>query len=121
MQNPEPSLAVSYSYPLFLTNPAPVLSSVEGTVVFDPARSNEFFNVPVVLNGSSFSTESSVWISSPCDTIGFRRVFATRFSPTVLLAFVQVQCAGKYEIQVRSPQPGGGRSETKSLVVAQPN
>ena len=121
VQNPEPSLAVSYSYPLFLTNPVPVLSSVEGTVAFDPARSTEFVSVPVVLNGSSFSTESSVWISSPCDTIGFRRVFATRFSPTVILAFVQVHCSGSYEIQVRSPQPGGGMSETKSLVVAQPN
>ena len=40
VHNPEPSLAVSYAYPLFLTNPMPVLSSIEGSITFDPARSN---------------------------------------------------------------------------------
>ncbi len=121
VHNPEPSLAVSYAYPLFLTNPMPVLSSIEGSITFDPARSNEFTNVPIILNGSSFSKETTVWVSSPCTASGFRRVSTIRFSPTTLLATVSVQCGGIYQVQVRSNQPGGGVSATKSLIVAQVN
>lgn len=130
--NPDPTVGPSFALPLTLTNPVPVLTSVSGTVAYDPGQAGADQPAPVLLNGSGFVTNSTVWASLPCDALGFRLLpnitvpsgetvpaeYATRrLSPNTLTATVNLGCAGNYQFQVRSPQPGGGTSATVVLTV----
>ncbi len=126
-RNPEPSLAPSFGFPLVLTSPKPVLSSLTGTVTFSPARTNEIQTVPVLFDGGNFVEDSVAWAAAPCDTdladeiddMGlFKALDTTRLTPERMLVLLRVGCAGTYLLQIRSPQPGGGVSETLTLTVA---
>jgi hypothetical protein len=130
--NPEPSVGPSFAIPLTLTNPLPVLSSVTGTPAYDPGQAGQEQPAPVSLLGSNFAENSTAWVSLPCDALGFRKLpnltvpsgetlppeYETRrLSPGTITATVNLECAGDYSFQVRSPQPGGGISATVILSV----
>jgi hypothetical protein len=116
--NPPPTLAPSDALPLFVSNPVPVISGLNtGPISYNP-NSGETILFPVIINGSNFSADSVAWVNPPCDTLGFRRAQATtRNSSTQITATIPIRCVGGYQIQVRSPQPGGGTSNTVTLSV----
>ena len=125
VRNPEPTLDDSFAVPFTLVTPRPVLTSVNGTATF-ARRFGEVQEVPLLFNGSDFSPDSLVWASAPCDTNltddiddanTFKSLSTTRLTDKVLLAGLRVACAGTYTVQVRSPQPGGGVSNSLNVLV----
>jgi hypothetical protein len=118
--NPQPNLAPSNAAALFVVNPVPVITSVDaGNVVWNPnTPPNASFNQPVVIVGSNFSPNATVWVNPPCDALGFRKALSTvRNSSTQVIATIPIRCAGPYMLEVENPQPGGGLSAPVSLVV----
>jgi len=119
--NPTPTLGPSDSLALFVSNPMPVLTSINaGPLTYIPQTNVQTTTVlvPVILNGMNFSASSIAWVNPPCDTNGFRRAqTTTRVSATQIIATIALNCAGTYQIQVQSPQPGGGTSNTLPLNV----
>jgi hypothetical protein len=132
VSNPDPSAGPSFSAPLTLTNPIPVLTTVSGSVAYDPGQSGSDQPAPLLLLGSNFAPNSTAWVDLPCDASGFLKLpnltvpsgetlppeYETRrLGPGTMTATVNLQCAGDYSFQVRSPQPGGGTSATVVLTV----
>jgi hypothetical protein len=118
--NPQPNLAPSNAIPLFVTNPIPVITAIDGgSVAWNPnSPLNDFFNQPVVVTGTNFSPNAVAWVNLPCDSLGFRKAASTiRNSSTQIVATVPIRCAGTYSIEVQNPQPGGGLSAPAPLVV----
>jgi len=118
--NPQPNLAPSNAAPLFITNPAPAITSLDaGHVTWNPnTPANDFFNQPVVITGTNFSPSAVAWVNLPCDSLGFRKALSTvRNSSTQIIATIPIRCAGTYQIEVENPQPGGGLSAPVPLVV----
>jgi len=118
--NPQPNLAPSNAAPLFITNPAPAITSLDaGHVTWNPnTPANAFFNQPVVITGTNFSPSAVAWVNLPCDSLGFRKALSTvRNSSTQIIATIPIRCAGTYQIEVENPQPGGGLSAPVPLVV----
>jgi hypothetical protein len=120
VRNPAPALGTSDAIPLFVSNPVPVITSVRaGPVTYQPSQPGETLWLNVVINGTEFSADSVAWVSLPCDTLGFRRAQTTqRTSSTQVIATIPIRCAGTYSLQIRTPQPGGGSSNTATLSVA---
>jgi hypothetical protein len=119
--NPQPSLAPSNAAPLSVTNPVPVVTSVDGGhVIWNPnTPANSFFNQQVVISGANFSPAAVAWVNLPCDTLGFRKALSTiRNSGTQIIATIPIRCAGNYSLEVENPQPGGGLSAPVLLVVS---
>src|SRR6185436_20348072 len=105
---------------LFVTNPAPVISSVDaGQVAWNPNTPvNATFNQAVVITGANFSANAVAWVNLPCDSLGFRKALSTvRNSSTQVIATIPIRCAGTYSLEVENPQPGGGLSAPIALVV----
>ena len=127
VRNPDPTLADSFAVPFTLNTPLPVLTSITGTATFG-SRSGEVQNVPLLLNGENFSPDSVAWAMAPCDTDladdkddanTFKALSTTRLTDRIMLINLRVACPGPYSVQVRSPQPGGGVSNTLIVVVPQ--
>jgi hypothetical protein len=117
-RNPAPTLGTSNEITLLVSNPAPVLTSLDAGQISYTSQTGETLWVGVVLNGSGFSPDSTAWVNPPCDTLGFRRAQTTRrVNASQAVATIALRCAGNYEIQIRSPQPGGGTSATLTLSV----
>lgn len=132
VSNPEPSVGPSFSFPITLTNPVPILTSIAGTPAYDPGQAGEDQPAPVLLLGSEFAVNSTAWVDLPCDSVGYLKLpnltvpsgetlppeYETRrLSPGIIAATVNLQCAGTYTFQVRSPQPGGGVSGPFMFVI----
>jgi hypothetical protein len=132
VSNPAPSVGPSFAFPLTLSNPVPILSSVSGSASYDPGQAGQVQAAPVLLLGSEFAVNSTAWVSLPCDALGFRLLpnvplasgeilppeyVTRRLSPTTITATVNLECAGDYAFQIRSPLPGGGSSATAILTV----
>jgi hypothetical protein len=119
VKNPAPALGSSDAVTLFVSNPVPAIHSVNaGPVSYAPSQPGETVWLNVAINGSDFSADSVTWVSLPCDTSGFRRAQTTqRISSTQILATIPIRCTGTYSLQVRTPQPGGGASNTIPLIV----
>ncbi len=118
--NPQPNLAPSNVAALFVTNPVPVISSLDaGNVSWNPnSPPNSTFNQPVVISGSNFSSNAVAWVNLPCDSLGFRKAVSTiRNSSTQIIATIPIRCAGTYQLEVENPQPGGGLSAPAPLAV----
>jgi hypothetical protein len=118
--NPQPNLAPSNAAALFVVNPTPVITSVDaGQVTWNPnTPPNSFFNQAVVITGSNFSPNAVVWVSPPCDNLGYRKAISSvRNSSTQIVATISIRCAGNYSLEVENPQPGGGLSAPVPLVV----
>jgi hypothetical protein len=109
VRNPLPTLGISNALPLVVVNPGPFLASVEpASMAFTPG-------VPVVitLHGANFAPGSSYELTPPCAS-----VFVTnRISGDTATITINMQCAGTYSVRVRTPEPGGGISQTLSMVV----
>ena len=119
VSNPAPTLASSDMLPLFVSNPAPVIASINaGPITYNNANPGETIFLPLIINGADFSPDSVAWVNPPCDTNGFRKAqITTRISSTQIVATIPIRCTGAYGIQVRTPQPGGGVSNTATLSV----
>ena len=119
VSNPAPALASSDVLPLFVSNPVPVITAIDaGPISYNNANPAETIFLPLIINGSDFSPDSVAWVNPPCDTNGFRKAqITTRVSSTQIVATIPIRCSGAYEIQVRSPQPGGGLSNIAALSV----
>src|SRR5262249_33876134 len=118
--NPQPNLAPSNAAALFVTNPVPVITSLDaGNISWNPnTPPNSFFNQQVVISGTNFSPNAIAWVNPPCDNLGSRKALSTvRNSSTQIIATVSIRCAGTYAISVENPQPGGGLSAPAPLVV----
>jgi hypothetical protein len=118
--NPQPNLAPSNVAALFVTNPVPVISSVDaGNVTWNPnTPANASFNQQVVITGANFSSNAVAWVNPPCDNLGFRKALSTvRNSSTQIVATIPIRCAGTYSLEVENPQPGGGLSTPLPLLV----
>jgi hypothetical protein len=123
VSNPRPALIPSDSLPLFVSNPIPVAGSVNaGPISYNTSLNGETIWLGVIINGANFSTDSTAWVSLPCDENGFRRAqTTTRISSTQIVATVPIRCAGAYALEVRTPQPGGGISGILPLNVPASN
>jgi hypothetical protein len=118
--NPQPNLSPSNAVGLFVSNPVPVITSVDGgNVTWNPnSPPNASFNQSVVIAGTNFSLNAVAWVNPPCDTLGFRKAITTvRNSSTQIIATIAIRCAGTYSLEVENPQPGGGLSTPASLTV----
>jgi hypothetical protein len=119
IKNPAPTLGTSNEATLLVSNPLPVLTSLDAGQVSYTSQTGETLWAGVVLNGSGFSPDSTAWVNPPCDTLGFRRAQTTRrVNANQAVATIALRCAGNYELQMRSPQPGGGTSATLTLIVS---
>jgi hypothetical protein len=118
VKSPEPSLSSSDALPLFISNPAPVVTSLNAGPISYNSTQSETIWLPVAINGSNFSEDSVAWVNPPCDTNGFRRAQTTiRVSSNQIIATIPIRCSGSYQLQVRTPQPGGGVSAPLTLTV----
>src|SRR5207247_4217692 len=119
VSNPAPTLASSDMLPLFVSNPAPVIASINaGPITYNNANPGETSFLPLIINLADCSPDSVAWVNPPCDTNGFRKAqITTRISSTQIVATIPIRCTGAYGIQVRTPQPGGGVSNTATLSV----
>ena len=118
--NPQPNLSPSNAVGLFVSNPVPVITSVDGgNVTWNPnSPPNASFNQTVVIAGTNFSPNAVAWVNPPCDSLGFRKAITTvRNSSTQIIATIAIRCAGTYSLEVENPQPGGGLSAPASLNV----
>jgi hypothetical protein len=118
--NPQPNLAPSNAAALFVTNPVPLISSVDaGNVTWNPnSPPNASFNQPVVITGANFSPNAVAWVNLPCDELGFRKALSTvRNSSTQIVATIPIRCAGTYTLKIENPQPGGGLSAPASVSI----
>jgi hypothetical protein len=105
---------------VFVTNPVPVISSIDaGGVQWNPNTPiNATFNQAVVITGINFSPNAVAWVNLPCDSIGYRKALTTvRNSSTQVIATIPIRCAGTYTVEVENPQPGGGLSNAAPLLV----
>jgi hypothetical protein len=116
VSNPAPgggtSSAVTFTITPVVTNPVPVLSSVQPSAL--PISS---VDVEVTLTGSSFIAASSV-------QVGGQQVIASYVSATQLLARVpaaDLAASGMLDVQVINPGPGGGTSATVTVTVGAVN
>jgi len=118
--NPQPNLSPSNAVGLFVSNPVPAITSVDGgNVTWNPnTPPNASFNQPVVIAGTNFSPNAVAWVNPPCDSLGFRKAISTvRNSSTQIIATIPIRCSGTYSLEVENPQPGGGLSAPASLIV----
>src|SRR5262249_46006517 len=77
--NPQPNLTASNAAGLFVANPVPVITSVDGgNVTWNPnSPANATFNQPVVITGTNFSPSAIAWVSLPCDSFRYRKALTT--------------------------------------------
>ena len=118
--NPQPNLTASNAAALFVANPVPAITSIDGgNVTWNPnTPPNTTFNQSVVISGKDFSPNAVAWVNPPCDSLGFRKAVSTvRNSATQIIATIPIRCAGTYSLEVENPQPGGGLSAPASLAV----
>jgi len=118
--NPQPNLTASNAAALFVANPVPAITSIDGgSVTWNPnTPPNTTFNQSVVISGKDFSPNAVAWVNPPCDSLGFRKAVSTvRNSATQIIATIPIRCAGTYSLEVENPQPGGGLSAPASLAV----
>jgi hypothetical protein len=120
VNNPQPNLAPSNIAALFVTNPVPVISSIDaGNVTWNPnTPPNATFNQQVVITGTNFALNAVAWVNPPCDNLGYRKASSTvRNSSSQIIAIIPIRCAGIYALEVENPQPGGGLSFAVPLIV----
>src|SRR5262249_1172603 len=118
--NPQPNLTASNAAALFVANPVPVITSIDGgNVTWNPnTPPNATFNQPVAIPAKDFSRNAVARVTPPCDSLGFRKAISTvRNSSTQIIATIPIRCAGTYSLEVENPQPGGGLSAPASLAV----
>jgi len=111
VRNPEPSLGSSGALPLSVNNVVPVLTSIEApSLKFDPSKSAP---VAVTLRGENFGPNSTFELIPPCAAF----YAANRVNSQTAVLTMSLQCSGTYQVRVRTPQPGGGTSQTQSFIV----
>jgi hypothetical protein len=117
--NPQPNLAPSNAAPLSVTNPVPVITSLDAQISWNPnTPPNSSFPQAVFVTGTNFSPNAVAWVNPPCDNLGLRKALSTvRNSSTQIIATISIRCAGTYQIQIENPPPGGGLSAPTALVV----
>jgi hypothetical protein len=110
VRNPSPSLGSSGAVPLSVQNPAPVLHAIEpGALAFNGSSGSS----SVTLRGENFVSSSMFELTPPCAS-----VFSThRIDGETATLSINLQCAGMYSVRVRTPQPGGGDSQTLTITV----
>ncbi len=111
VKNPAPSPGSSSTLPLLVNNVVPILTSIDAaSLQFDPAHPSP---VSVTLRGDNFGPNSIYELIPPCAAI----YAANRISSQAAVLNISLQCAGTYQTRVRTPQPGGGVSQTLSFTV----
>jgi hypothetical protein len=135
--NPAPAAGTSEALPFLLLNLPPVLESLEaGELYFDSWRPAEIYPAPIIVRGSNFGPNTAFELRSPCavtgpgdstdegdgegedgSSDGFMPGSATIVSSHQAILVASIACVGVYQVRVRTPQPGGGVSDTLSFFV----
>jgi hypothetical protein len=108
VQNPAPSLGMSEKLPLSIVSPIPTLNSIDPVSVTLSSAP-----VSISLIGENFAPNSIFELTPPCASI----FVTSRISSEIGTLSINPQCAGTYYLRVRTPEPGGGTSQTLGLTV----
>jgi len=109
VDNPSPNLGASKTLLLLVRNAAPALGSVEPeSPVLEPG-----LPLSITLHGENFAPNSVFEVTPPCAAI----YVTNRIDPQTALLSVNAQCTGSYYVRVKTPEPGGGTTQTLAVTV----